>query len=369
MDDGLGNSIRHAFLSVAGKAVDLNDLVGPDSGLLLNIATSINDRGQIVGYASDKGGRTHEFLLTPTATPEPSTLLFSAMVASILGLRASRRSGRPDKGSFGIDLGLMILRPGPPTELGRRRSRVRPPLLGRRPDDLGRDRGIRPVGQAFLEGRLHPPVLSRVEREDRHPPPRLEARGQGAEEGFEGRRIRRSRRSGSPGTPDARPPRRPRPGGGRRPIGPRRRAPSSWRAGSGRGPGRIAPASSSARGSSAFSSRIRARPGTPRLDKSSEADRPREGFIRMSSGPSPLKVNPRAGSSICIDESPRSASRTSAPPGASATTNGATPAKFIRPDHGPTRPGTQRVEPGLSPGQFDRIPRRSRGAAPGLDGG
>ena len=43
------------------------------------------------------------------------------------------------------------------------------------------------------------------------------------------------------------------------------------------------------------------------------ADRPRAGFIRMSSGPSCLNENPRAGSSSCIDDAPRSAKTKSAP--------------------------------------------------------
>ena len=89
----------------------------------------------------------------------------------------------------------------------------------------------------------------------------------------------------------------------------------------------------------------------------------------MSSGPSALKVNPRAGSSICIEESPRSASRTSAPPGASASTNGARPAKFIRRTHDRLGGEAEAPEPGLGPGQFDRVGVDADQPAAGLDGG
>ena len=56
-------------------------------------------------------------------------------------------------------------------------------------------------------------------------------------------------------------------------------------------------------------SRRGAGPARPRSASESRADAgwPRAGFIRMSSGPSSLNVKPRAGSSICIEERPRSA--------------------------------------------------------------
>ena len=46
---------------------------------------------------------------------------------------------------------------------------------------------------------------------------------------------------------------------------------------------------------------------------STEAGTPRCGFIRMSSGPSSFTEKPRVGSSICIEEMPRSAKIMSTP--------------------------------------------------------
>ncbi|WP_435008724.1 hypothetical protein P12x_005922 [Tundrisphaera lichenicola] len=85
------DSLHHAFVSDGLKSVDLNELIGPGSGLVLNSAVSINDLGQIVGYATDASGTTHEYRLDPipTPAPEPSPLVLSAMVALALGLRAT----------------------------------------------------------------------------------------------------------------------------------------------------------------------------------------------------------------------------------------------------------------------------------------
>ncbi|HVA30409.1 MAG TPA: PIG-L family deacetylase, partial [Gaiellaceae bacterium] len=61
-DTGSGRS--HAFLYDNGAAVDLNTLIDSGSGWILEQATGINDRGQIVGVGSHDGA-TRAFLLTP----------------------------------------------------------------------------------------------------------------------------------------------------------------------------------------------------------------------------------------------------------------------------------------------------------------
>ena len=63
---------------------------------------------------------------------------------------------------------------------------------------------------------------------------------------------------------------------------------------------------------------------------SSDAATPRVGFIRMSRGPSYLKLKPRVGSSNCIEEHPRSTRTASTPSGAAVARKLEMPAKFIR---------------------------------------
>jgi hypothetical protein len=65
------NATLHAFLiDTAGTMRDLNDLIPPDSGWVLQRADGINDAGQISGYGSAPNGSTRAFLLTPV--PEAS---------------------------------------------------------------------------------------------------------------------------------------------------------------------------------------------------------------------------------------------------------------------------------------------------------
>jgi probable HAF family extracellular repeat protein len=61
-----GDGTQHAFLYSTGKMVDLNDLVPAGSGWVLNVATSINDAGQIAGYGT-RNGKTRAFVLNPTS--------------------------------------------------------------------------------------------------------------------------------------------------------------------------------------------------------------------------------------------------------------------------------------------------------------
>ncbi len=72
--DIVGESSGHAFLHHAGTMQDLNAAVDHDENgwPRLQIATGINDRGQIVGnaYVGDRPG-LRPFLLTPVQTPQP----------------------------------------------------------------------------------------------------------------------------------------------------------------------------------------------------------------------------------------------------------------------------------------------------------
>ena len=60
-----GFGAEHAILYRAGKTFDLNDLIDPSSGWLLETARGVNKWGQIVGTGTI-GGHQHGFLLTPT---------------------------------------------------------------------------------------------------------------------------------------------------------------------------------------------------------------------------------------------------------------------------------------------------------------
>jgi hypothetical protein len=74
-------SYGRAFLSDGKSSWDLNTLTDPGKDFLLTSATDINDRGQIVGTALDTANTSvsvHYYLLTPSATPEPSSLLLLA---------------------------------------------------------------------------------------------------------------------------------------------------------------------------------------------------------------------------------------------------------------------------------------------------
>ncbi|WP_148595439.1 DUF3466 family protein [Aquisphaera giovannonii] len=76
-----GLSSSRAFLYMGGKLTDLNDLLPPDSGWVLTSATSINNKGVVVGLGSYNGA-IHGYELTtslrtsttpiPTPTPGPT---------------------------------------------------------------------------------------------------------------------------------------------------------------------------------------------------------------------------------------------------------------------------------------------------------
>ncbi|MCL2639470.1 MAG: PEP-CTERM sorting domain-containing protein [Phycisphaerales bacterium] len=79
-----------AFLYTDGQMIDLNSLIDPASGWILQTAFGINDAGQIVGNGLFDG-QYHAFLLTPTANgfdlssvPEPATLPVLALATIAL---------------------------------------------------------------------------------------------------------------------------------------------------------------------------------------------------------------------------------------------------------------------------------------------
>ena len=66
-NDESGLTARHAMLYTNGKMHDLNDMIPTGAGWVLNTASGINDRGQIVGSGIITGSfpTIHAFLLTP----------------------------------------------------------------------------------------------------------------------------------------------------------------------------------------------------------------------------------------------------------------------------------------------------------------
>jgi probable HAF family extracellular repeat protein len=81
-----------AFLYSNGTMTDLNNLIDPAFHVRLTDACSINDKGQIVGYGMNRNGNIDAYLLTPTLTPEPSTLvLLGIATVSLLGCARRRR--------------------------------------------------------------------------------------------------------------------------------------------------------------------------------------------------------------------------------------------------------------------------------------
>jgi probable HAF family extracellular repeat protein len=84
-----GNAAEHASLWSGNGWLDLNTLVSGGLGNFsyLEVATALNDAGQIVGYGKTLDGETRAFLLTPV--PEPGIwVLMIAGLGFLLGTRA-----------------------------------------------------------------------------------------------------------------------------------------------------------------------------------------------------------------------------------------------------------------------------------------
>ena len=96
----VGASENGALLYSNGIVVDLNLLLGPESGWYLEEAAAINDQGQIAGTGIHQGER-RGFLLDPTgetspitANPEPATLVLFLAGMALLAIGAVRRRGK-----------------------------------------------------------------------------------------------------------------------------------------------------------------------------------------------------------------------------------------------------------------------------------
>jgi probable HAF family extracellular repeat protein len=88
-----------AFLYAGGIIKDLNEYLPSDSGWVLRLANSINDRGQIVGEGTFSGYR-RAFLLTPTPLLAPSNLTASSPGAS--DFRLSWQDNSSNEAAFEI---------------------------------------------------------------------------------------------------------------------------------------------------------------------------------------------------------------------------------------------------------------------------
>jgi probable HAF family extracellular repeat protein len=64
-------SIEHAALWDQGRVIDLNTFVPTSSGIVLEDADYINDRGEIIGYALLPNGDEHGYLLIPCDGDHP----------------------------------------------------------------------------------------------------------------------------------------------------------------------------------------------------------------------------------------------------------------------------------------------------------
>jgi probable HAF family extracellular repeat protein len=88
----------HAFLYSGGTMVDLNSLLPPGTGWVLQDARAINDRGQIAGVGS-VNGTTRAFVMSPpgllplTPPPAPTELAAQMLTAHQIDLSWTDRSG------------------------------------------------------------------------------------------------------------------------------------------------------------------------------------------------------------------------------------------------------------------------------------
>ena len=77
------NPFTRAFIWENGTMTDLNTLIDPSSGWVLESASSINDRGQIIGIGTFNGTTNQAYLLTVVPEPEQSVVLVFSLVLLI----------------------------------------------------------------------------------------------------------------------------------------------------------------------------------------------------------------------------------------------------------------------------------------------
>lgn len=84
----LANGVQHAFVYSNGTMQDLNLEIPPASGIVLTNAVGIDGSGRIMAFETDSSGTTSEFLLTPNAVPEPTTLAFVCLCVVALAAKS-----------------------------------------------------------------------------------------------------------------------------------------------------------------------------------------------------------------------------------------------------------------------------------------
>jgi probable HAF family extracellular repeat protein len=68
------DTTQHGFVYSSGVMTDLNNLIPAGSGVTIEQAEAINNRGQIAGIDLSSDGFRHAMLLTPQSAPAPSSL-------------------------------------------------------------------------------------------------------------------------------------------------------------------------------------------------------------------------------------------------------------------------------------------------------
>jgi len=83
----------HAYIYDGTSLFDLNSLINPNSGWVLQSAVDVNDGGAIVGYGS-LGNEVHAFIARPNvqALPEPASYLGLGVGFGLLCLRRRRKA-------------------------------------------------------------------------------------------------------------------------------------------------------------------------------------------------------------------------------------------------------------------------------------
>lgn len=98
------------FFANGGSPTDLNSLLPPGSGWVLNDAVGINDSGHIIGYGTYQG-QTHAYLLAlptqglPSPAPEPPALAIFGLTGSAFLLLRRRATGATTRSGCASNVG------------------------------------------------------------------------------------------------------------------------------------------------------------------------------------------------------------------------------------------------------------------------